>query len=85
MATKSERKIGLWLDQTGDPSDPKWIVSMDDESGSDTVKIFEEDDYELAKAHALAMGKQEKLPVVESNENGQEEGLYYPPKYTDKS
>jgi hypothetical protein len=84
MATKTEKVIGLWLDRTGDPSDPKWIVSRDrvDEGGAaettDTIDVFDEDDYESARDVALALGRKDGLRVVESGEHGAWTTIYSP-------
>jgi len=75
----TRKVIGLWLDRVSDPAEPAWIVSRDemyiggpDAGGAattETVAVYTEDDYEAARARAVALADRSGRPVVTDGED----------------
>ncbi len=63
--------ISLWLDKTSEPNEASWIVSRDDEKGSVTLDVYDDDEYETARAEAIRTASDENLVAVEIDEQGQ--------------
>ncbi len=51
VETVARKRIDVWHDETSDPECPAWVVSIDDEQGSRTLKTFSGE----AKARAFAL------------------------------
>lgn len=62
--------IELWYDEASDADDPSWIVSEESAEGSDTIRWFEPQDYNAARAFATQYAAQRGLPLYEIDEGG---------------
>jgi len=73
MAQTTERVIGLWLDcDSGD--EPGWIVSADEVNEAletqhtTTLAVYGEDEADEARAHAVRIGQERGLRVLEMSD-----------------
>ena len=63
MTTATNQAVTVWLDTTSD--DHGWIVDVDDEAGSETLKVFPPTNAgkKKANAYAIAVAVRRGLPV----------------------
>ena len=67
-------RISVWLDETSDATDPKWIVSEDDENGSKTLHVTDTQD--RAEHFARHESERRQLPAVYTNARGEDRPLF---------
>lgn len=68
MTATTTEEIHLWQDTTSDPSDPRWIVSLDTADTSTTLATFADEDEAAHRAMAEAVRR--ALALVEIDEHG---------------
>lgn len=69
--SKTNEKISLWIDRIGDPADPAIIiVSLDDDTASDTLCTFELAEMDEAREAARRIASERGLPAVVEDPDG---------------
>ena len=59
----TEQIVSVWLDKTSDASEPVWVVSVDNEEGSDTLRWFDTFEKALAFGRAAAGSRELELEI----------------------
>ncbi len=57
--------MDLWLDETSDAEEPRWVVSLDDEDGTSTIAHYAEAEYPRALTRARQEADRRGLPLRE--------------------
>jgi len=67
------RYVSVWLDETSNPTDPRWIVDRCTETTTDTLRTF--DDEDAAWDYARATADREDLYAVAISSDGRAERI----------
>lgn len=73
--TKTTKCVSVWLDDTSDADEPKWIVDTDTVEGgeSDTIGCY--DDEHAAIEAAKKAARKRGLPLYRVDEHGKRESM----------
>ncbi len=60
----TDRYISVWLDRDSGPGNPVWIVSLDTEDDTETLRVYYEREFDLAVEFAMTEARRTGRRIV---------------------